>query len=323
LDFPSGVKAHIFVSWLHPFKEQKLVVVGEKKMAVFDDVSQEKLLLYPHKIEWLQRVPVAAKAEAEFVQVEMDEPLKAECQHFLECVTKGMTPKTDGREGLRVLQVLQASQESLNQDGCKIHLEHATNSNSLPPGSSAKSYFVHESSYIDENVEIGSGTKIWHFSHILSGSRIGEDCNIGQNVVIGPDVTIGIGCKIQNNISIYKGVTLEDEVFCGPSMVFTNVYNPRSAIRRMDEIRTTLVKKGASIGANATVLCGITIGSFSFIGAGAVVLKDVPDYALVVGNPGKQKGWMCECGVRLDDDLHCPACEKKYGENEDSIKPLQ
>jgi len=182
---------------------------------------------------------------------------------------------------------------------------------------------VHESSYIDENVEIGSGTKIWHFSHVLSGSRIGENCKIGQNVVIGPEVTIGRGCKIQNNISIYEGVTLEDEVFCGPSMVFTNVYNPRSAIRRMDELRTTLVKKGASIGANATVLCGITIGCYSFIGAGAVVLKDVPDYALVVGNPGKQKGWMCACGVRLEDDLTCPACEKRYGEYEGSIEPLQ
>ncbi|MES0364020.1 MAG: Gfo/Idh/MocA family oxidoreductase, partial [Desulfobacteria bacterium] len=315
LDFPSGVKAHIFVSWLHPFKEQKLVVVGEEKMAVFDDVSEEKLLLYPHKIEWLQRVPVAAKAEAELVQVEMDEPLKAECQHFLECVTKGMTPRTDGREGLRVLQVLQASQESLNQDGCKIHLEPATNSNSLSPGSSAKSYFVHESSYIDENVEIGSGTKIWHFSHVLSGSSIGENCNIGQNVVIGPDVAIGSDCKVQNNVSIYKGVTLEGEVFCGPSMVFTNVYNPRSGIRRMEEIRPTLVKKGVSIGANATILCGITIGRYAFIGAGAVVLKDVPDYALIVGNPGKQKGWMCECGVQIffdTEETACKVCSQRY-----------
>jgi len=328
LDFPSGVKAHIFVSWLHPFKEQKLVVVGDKKMAVFDDVSQEKVLLYPHKIEWHHRIPVAAKAEAELVQIEMDEPLKAECQHFLECATKGMTPRTDGREGLRVLQVLQASQESLNQDGCKIRLDSkAPLASSLSPIShipspDSKDYFVHESSYVDDGVEIGGGTKIWHFSHVLSGSSIGENCNIGQNVVIGPDVTIGNGCKIQNNVSIYKGVTLEDEVFCGPSMVFTNVYNPRSAIRRMDELRTTLVKKGASIGANATVLCGITIGCYSFVGAGAVVLKDVPDYALVVGNPGKQKGWMCECGVRLEDELNCPACEKIYEQYKDSIKPL-
>jgi len=225
--------------------------------------------------------------------------------------------------------VLEASQESLNQDGCKILLDSkAAVVNSPSPithisSPDSKDYFVHESSYVDEEVEIGAGTKIWHFSHVLSGSRIGENCNIGQNVVIGPDVAIGNGCKVQNNVSIYEGVTLEDEVFCGPSMVFTNVYNPRSAIRRMDELRTTLVKKGASIGANATVLCGITIGCYSFIGAGAVVLKDVPDYALVVGNPGKQKGWMCECGVRLDDSLTCPVCEKKYGEYKDSIKPLQ
>jgi UDP-2-acetamido-3-amino-2,3-dideoxy-glucuronate N-acetyltransferase len=326
LDFPSGVKAHIFVSWLHPFKEQKLVVVGDKKMAVFDDVSQEKLLLYPHKIEWLHRIPVAAKAEAEPVQVDMQEPLKAECLHFLECSAKGVTPRTDGKEGLRVLQVLHASQESLNQEGCKIILAPSSNAWTVVPESSysrqAKSYFVHESSYVDDGVEIGGGTKVWHFSHVLSGSRVGENCNIGQNVVIGPDVTIGKGCKIQNNVSIYKGVTLEDEVFCGPSMVFTNVYNPRSAIRRMDELRPTLVKKGASIGANATVLCGITIGCYSFVGAGAVVLKDVPDYALVVGNPGKQKGWMCECGVRLEDELICPACGKRYEKYEESIKPL-
>jgi UDP-2-acetamido-3-amino-2,3-dideoxy-glucuronate N-acetyltransferase len=329
MDFSSGVRAHIFVSWLHPFKEQKLVVVGDKKMAVFDDVTEEKLLLYPHKIEWHHRIPVAAKAEAELVELEMEEPLRAECQHFLDCVTKKVTPRTDGREGLRVLQVLQASQESLNQEGCKIRLDSmapaATYLSPIThdPSPESKDYFVHESTYVDEGVEIGKGTKIWHFSHVLSGSRIGENCNIGQNVVIGPDVTVGKGCKIQNNISIYKGVTLEDEVFCGPSMVFTNVYNPRSAIRRMDELRPTLVKKGASIGANATVLCGITIGRYAFIGAGAVILNDVPDYALVVGNPGKQKGWMCECGVRLEDELNCPACEKKYEAYGDSIKPLQ
>jgi UDP-2-acetamido-3-amino-2,3-dideoxy-glucuronate N-acetyltransferase len=332
LDFPSGVRAHIFVSWLHPFKEQKLVVVGEKKMAVFDDVSQEKLLLYPHKIEWLQRVPVAAKAEAECVEIEMEEPLKAECQHFLECVAERVTPKTDGREGLRVLQVLQASQESLNQDGCKILLDSkAPVVNSLSPithilSPDSKDYFVHESSYIDEKVEIGAGTKIWHFSHVLSGSRIGENCNIGQNVVIGPEVSIGSDCKVQNNVSIYKGVTLEDEVFCGPSMVFTNVYNPRSGIRRMEEIRPTLVKKGVSIGANSTILCGITIGRYAFIGAGAVVLKDVPDYALIVGNPGKQKGWMCECGVQISfetEEANCEVCDRRYGRvDQDSIEPV-
>ena len=171
---------------------------------------------------------------------------------------------------------------------------------------------MHPTSIIDDNCEIGSGTKIWHFSHILSGSKIGERCNIGQNVVIGPGVTIGNGCKIQNNVSVYKGVHLEDDVFCGPSMVFTNVYNPRAAIRKMEEIRPTLVKKGATIGANATVICGITIGRYAFIGAGAVVTKDVPNYALMIGNPANSIGWVCECGERLDDDLKCEICGKEY-----------
>jgi predicted dehydrogenase/acetyltransferase-like isoleucine patch superfamily enzyme len=322
-DFPSGVKAHIFVSWLHPFKEQKLVVVGDKKMAVFDDISREKLLLYPHKIEWLQRIPVAAKADAETVPVDMEEPLKFECQHFLECVAGGKPPRTDGKEGLRVLKVLQALQESINQNGFKIKLGQAhetkkADRKKLSPDSAVSheqevnNYFVHESSYVDEKVEIGEGTRIWHFSHILSGSRIGARCNIGQNVVIEREVTVGDGCKVQNNVSIYKGVTLEDEVFCGPSMVFTNVYNPRAHIRRMDELRPTLVKKGATLGANCTIVCGVTIGRYSFVGAGSVVTRDIPDNVLVAGNPARQIGWMCDCGNRLDDSLKCIACEKDY-----------
>ena len=178
--------------------------------------------------------------------------------------------------------------------------------------------FVHESSYVDEGCEIGSGTKIWHFSHVMTGARIGARCNIGQNVVISPQVTIGNNVKIQNNVSVYTGVILEDDVFCGPSMVFTNVINPRSSVSRKDEYRTTLVKRGASIGANATVVCGHTIGAFAFIGAGAVITKDVPDYALIVGNPGRVSGWMCECGVKLASGAGVPAhvtcatCHKKY-----------
>jgi UDP-2-acetamido-3-amino-2,3-dideoxy-glucuronate N-acetyltransferase len=294
-----------------------LVVVGDKKMAVFDDLTEEKLFLFPHHIEWLNRIPVASKAKQEGVPITMEEPLKAECKHFIECVSETRPPKTDGREGLRVLQVLQASQKSLNEQGRKIRLGHASvpSETVLIDKERAEGYFVHESAYVDDQVEIGAGSKIWHFSHILSGSRIGKNCNIGQNVVIGPDVAIGDGCKIQNNVSVYKGVTLEDEVFCGPSMVFTNVYNPRSALKRMHELRPTLVKKGATIGANATILCGITIGRHAFIGTGAVVLKDVPDYALVVGNPANRKGWMCACGIQLDfkgDRAVCMACKRRY-----------
>ena len=325
MDFPSGVKAHIFVSWLHPYKEQKLVVVGDKKMAVFDDVSEEKLLLYHHRIDWLDRIPVASKEEAEVVPVPMEEPLKAECQHFLECLENKQQPRTDGQEGLRVLKILQASQASLDDNGSNIHMgSHLKEALETSPSAGydavAKDCLVHESAYVDTSVEIGESTKIWHFSHILSGSRIGKNCNIGQNVVIGPDVTIGNGCKIQNNVSIYKGVTLEDHVFCGPSMVFTNVYNPRAEIRKMDQVKPILVKKGATIGANATIICGITMGRYCFIGASTVVTKDVPDHALVVGNPARQTGWACKCGEKLDNNLICTRCEKKYKKEKSGLK---
>lgn len=160
--------------------------------------------------------------------------------------------------------------------------------------------FIHETSYVDNNVQIGSNTKIWHFSHVLNNCIIGENCSFGQNVVVGPKVNIGKNVKIQNNVSVYEGVTLEDGVFCGPSCVFTNVHNPRSEIVRKNEYRKTLVKKGTTLGANCTIICGVTLGKFSFIGAGAVIDKDVADYALIVGVPGKQIGWMSEYGEKLD-----------------------
>lgn len=180
-------------------------------------------------------------------------------------------------------------------------------------------YFVHESSYIDEGSQIGSGTKIWHFTHVMGGATIGEGCHIGQNVVISPAVVIGDNVKIQNNVSVYTGVVLEDDVFCGPSMVFTNVVNPRSHVPRKHEFLKTIVRRGASIGANSTVVCGHTIGCYAFVGAGAVVTRDVPDYALVVGNPARIVGWMCECGVKLttavSPPMHtaCTVCGKTYG----------
>jgi UDP-2-acetamido-3-amino-2,3-dideoxy-glucuronate N-acetyltransferase len=176
------------------------------------------------------------------------------------------------------------------------------------------SYFVHESSYVDEGCSIGDGTKIWHFSHIMANSTIGPQCNIGQNVVISPGVVIGRNVKIQNNVSVYTGVQLEDDVFCGPSMVFTNVVNPRSHVSRKDEYLQTLVRRGASLGANCTVVCGITIGRYAFVGAGSVVTRDVPDYAVVYGNPARQRGWMCACGARLatGGEMTCGACGSLY-----------
>ena len=175
--------------------------------------------------------------------------------------------------------------------------------------------YVHESSFVDEPCRIGAGTKIWHFSHVMKDSEIGSDCSIGQNVVISPGVRVGDGCRINNNVSLYTGVVLEDGVFCGPSMVFTNVANPRRGAERKDEHEKTLVRRGASLGANSTVMCGVTIGEYAFVGAGAVVTRDVADYALVVGNPARQTGWMCRCGVKLQIDgemTRCGTCATEY-----------
>jgi len=318
LSFPSGVKAHIFVSWLHPFKEQKLIVVGDRKMAVFDDMEKkDKLLLYPHSIEWKGQIPIANRAEAQAVEVENKEPLREECAHFLDSVRSRRRTRTDGEEGLRVLSVLQQCQEAL-----EAKTGGSVRKTSVKPPCK---WFVHDSAFIDEGVEIGEGTSIWHVSHILKGCKIGKSCKIGQNVVIGPNVTIGDGVKVQNNVSVYEGVTLEDHVFCGPSMVFTNVFNPRSEIPRMGELKRTVVKKGATLGANCTIVCGIAIGRYAFVGAGAVVTKDVPDYALAVGSPARITGWVCECGLNLgwsDDRASC-ACGKQFAKTRAGVVKLE
>lgn len=183
-------------------------------------------------------------------------------------------------------------------------------------------YFVHESSYIDDNCEIGEGTKIWHFSHVMSKSKIGKKCNIGQNVVISPGVVLGDNVKIQNNVSVYTGVICEDDVFLGPSCVFTNVINPRSFIERKDEYRQTIIEKGASIGANSTIVCGNKIGKYALVGAGSVVTKDVPNYSIVVGNPARVIGYICKCGNKLNKDLTCEVCNKKYINENDEVKEV-
>jgi len=187
-------------------------------------------------------------------------------------------------------------------------------------------YFVHESSYVDDGAVIGKGTKIWHFSHVMPGAVIGERCNLGQNVVVMPGTKLGNNVKVQNNVSIYEGVTLEDDVFCGPSMVFTNVLNPRSHVSRKNEYRATLVKRGTSIGANATVVCGVTLGEFAFVGAGAVITSDVPAYALMVGVPARRVGWMCQCGERLQlagGKAACSACGAAYQETGGVLRMTQ
>ncbi|MBI2409210.1 MAG: N-acetyltransferase [Gemmatimonadetes bacterium] len=184
--------------------------------------------------------------------------------------------------------------------------------------------WVHPSAFVDDGAVLGAGTKVWHFCHVMPGAVIGAGCSLGQNVVVMPGTRIGDNVKIQNNVSIYEGVELEDDVFCGPSMVFTNVINPRSAVSRKHEYKRTLVKRGASIGANATIVCGVTLGRYCFVGAGAVVAKDVPDYALVTGVPARRTGWMCECGVKLREDimaLECPTCGRQYQHKGEKVSP--
>ena len=317
-EFPSGVQAHIFVSWLHPIKEQRLVVVGSEKMAIFDDTAEHKLVLYPHRVEWRNRIPTAVKANGEIVDLEDQEPLRAECQHFLDCVKSRTSPVSDGAEGLRVLRVLDACQRALHNGGTSPEALNLKNEKRERP------FFVHESAYVDDGAEIGAGTKIWHFSHIMKGARIGERSILGQNVNVDGGAVIGNNVKIQNNVSVYTGVVIEDDVFLGPSCVLTNVTNPRSQVNRHSLYEVTNLKRGCTIGANSTIVCGVKIGRYAFVGAGSVVTKDVPDFALVIGNPARQAGWMSRHGHRLESPdatgvMVCPESGYRYQEIEPGV----
>src|SRR5204863_1599150 len=212
-------------------------------------------------------------------------PLREECRHFLECVKTRTAPVSDGEEGLRVLRVLDACQKALPNGPVPVETPLADQPTPQP-------FFVHESAYVDQGAEIGAGTKIWHFSHVMKGAQIGERSIIGQNVNVDGGTKIGNNVKIQNNVSVYTGTVIEDDVFLGPSCVLTNVTNPRSQVNRHSLYETTRLRRGCTIGANATIVCGVVIGRYAFVGAGSVVTKNVPDFALVVGNPAHQMGWM-------------------------------
>ena len=303
IHFASGMKAHIFVSWLNPVKEQRLTVVGEKGMLVFDDSAgwESKLIFYPHRVELGAGEPQVVKADGEAVSLTQTEPLKEECKAFLDAIASGKAPKTDGEEGLAVLRVLEGAERAM-KSGNPQNIGTAMNDG----------VFVHDTALVDEGCTIGKGTKIWHFSHILSGTTIGENVVVSQNVMIGPNVTVGNRCKIQNNVSLYKGVHLADGVFCGPSCVFTNVNTPRAEVERKDAFLETHVGKAATIGANATIVCGNPIGAYALIGAGAVVTKPVKAHALMVGNPARQLGWVSHAGERLDETMTCPREGRTY-----------
>ena len=318
--FAGNVMAQIHVSWLNPFKEQKLTVVGTQGMAVFDDTKPwpEKLLLYREYLRWENgHEPTPLGRAAEPVQVPQAEPLAAECAHFLESCRERTRPRTDGVEGARVLSVLEMAQRSLDRDGAAVRPAVATT------GADEDEGFVHPSACVEEGAQIGRGTRIWQHAHVMRGARIGERCMLGQNVSVASNVVMGSDVKVQNNVSVYDGVVLEDAVFLGPSCVLTNVTNPRAEVSRRALFEKTLLRRGATIGANATIVCGVTVGRYAFIAAGAVVTRDVPDYALMMGNPARQHGYMSRHGHRLragaDGLLVCPEFGLKYREIEPGV----
>lgn len=280
LDFGEGLKALLFFSWLHPYKERKLVVIGDKGMAVFDDVGKDKLTLYPNVVAWRQGRPVTKMEDGKVIETNAAEPLRLECQDFIHCITSRSRPQVSTERATQVLRLLVACQESAHSGGVPVTVDSAISS----------SYYAHPTATIDAGAVIGKGTKVWHYCHISAGAVIGERCVLGQNVYIGPGVRIGNGVKIQNNVSVYEGVTLEDDVFCGPSCVFTNDKYPSATTDNRGKWKKTLVEKGVSIGANATILCGITIGRGALVGAGAMVTKDVLSDTIVYGNPATIKG---------------------------------
>jgi UDP-2-acetamido-3-amino-2,3-dideoxy-glucuronate N-acetyltransferase len=323
LRFSGGIRAHVYVSWLNPFKEQKLTVVGSEGMMVFDDTKPwpEKLVLYRDYLKWKDgQMPQPNKLTGEWIEVPELEPLREECRHFLERCIDRRSPRTDGHEGLRVLQVLEAAQSSLERDGEAVRPLSKTGSG-IPrepaptTASETASYYTHPTATVDVGAQIGTGTKIWHYAHVQSAARIGSNCVIGQNVNVD-GAMVGNNVKIQNNVSLYTGVVVEDDVFLGPSCVLTNVSNPRSQVNRHNLYEKTTIRRGATIGANATIVCGVTIGRYAFVAAGAVVTKDVPDYSLVKGNPARQAGWMSRHAQLLQADdagiFRCPETGLRY-----------
>ena len=321
LSWDSGIGAHIYVSWLHPFKEQRLIVVGEDAMAVFDDRAPEhKLVLYRHGVVWRDGHPEPVKADSEPVEIADYEPLRREMQVFLEAIADpSRRLHSDAAEGVRVLQVLDAAERSLAGQGVPVSLE--------PDPSARPQVSIHPSAIVGSTAKVGAGTHIWHFCHVMDEATIGEACVLGQGCFVQEGAVIGDRVRLQNNVSVYRGVELGDDVFCGPSCVFTNVVRPRAHVSRRDEFAATLVGRGVTIGANATVVCGNDIGEHAFIGAGAVVTKTVPAHALMVGQPARVQGWVCRCGeklalpaeIELGETATCKRCDTVWSHAEQGL----
>lgn len=337
LSFKGGVKSHIFVSWLHPSKEQKLVVVGDKKMAVFDDTLEDgKLQIHDKGIDWVKRQPVPRKNGATIVPTQLNEPLKAECQHFIDCIGSGARPKTDGLNGVKVLKVLNACQNSLEQNGKTVFLDiqrqrdaqlpREQDSNDLirsysnvnilqQNGFKQNDLLTCETAIVDPDCRIGEGTKILQYSRIMSDVQIGNNCDIGQNVLVASGSKIGHNVRIHDNVSLCANVIFEDNVVCGHSVSIDTLSGPRRKGLKTEILKETRIKKGVTIGANSTIACGASIGKYAFIGAGALVKEDVIDHALVLGSPANIAGWVCKCSNRLifsNGVAVCNNCNKQY-----------
>ena len=300
LKYPGGVCGHIFVSWLHPYREQKIILVGSKGMISFSNTDEmSELKFYDKGIDFIMGEPVNREGAVKSIKFDDSKPLTNEIKYFIDHLEGSSLQTANGESALDVLRVLMLATGELPGDKSVEKRDR-------------KNIYIHPTSVVDEFSNIGRGAKIWHFSHIQKNVTIGDNCTIGQNVNIGEKVKIGDNVKIQNNVSVYEGVELENNVFCGPSMVFTNVLFPRSKYpkNKKESYQQTLVKEGATLGANSTIICGTIIGKNSFVAAGAVVTKSVPDYAMMAGVPAKQVGWICECGQRIDEEYNRFSCYK-------------
>ena len=315
LRFPSGLVARIHASWLHPVRTRRLTLVGQQGQIVFDDTlpAQRKLLLHRHTVRWREgHRPEAARGDTVALALPDREPLEAQANAFLEALQGNRLGRGDGAHAVTVTRILEAAQRSLQEDGRPV----APSATPPAPPSQQSMPFVHPSAHVDPGARLGPGTRVWHGAHVCSGAHVGEACVLGQNVYVGPGVRIGDRCRLQNDVSVFEGVELERGVFCGPGATFTNVSRPRALFPRRDAFERTLVREGASLGANSTIVCGVTVGRHALVGAGAVVTRDVPDHALVVGVPARRIGWVCTCGERLEEEAsnhwRCTRCGRRY-----------
>ena len=324
LRYPGNVMCHNYVSWLHPFKEHRLVLIGSKGMLRFDDSSEEKALLFYEKgIDWIQGEPIKREGVTETIAYGDHQPLTAELDYFVKNMN-GKIAKADGQNAIEVLEVLELASSQIDE----VSSQQQQSTNVAASAVLGRGVKVHESAYVDDGCTIGDNTKIWHYSHVQKGASIGANCSLGQSVNVGNGVRIGNDVRIQNNVSVFEGVELEDYVFCGPSMTFTNVLNPRAKYPvGAEKYGKTLVKEGVSIGAHATIVCGNTVGRYAFIAAGAVVTKDVPDYAFMLGVPARQQGWVTEAGQRIPLDHRgiyvCPVGGETYKVGEDGPSRME